>query len=312
MIGVTPNDMKWYLPLILQIALSNIAVPLLLKGKVATRNTKQRFMLFYVVCFGLTTLPLFALGKMPISSALVAPFLIGTIVALGNYAFWQATRMNLSATSLFLIINSILPLIFEQIWLREHARLSGLMLSGILLSVGAIGVFALYQRYGKKKRKGEPKERLPPSFFLYAGTFAVCFGISNFLVRVFALRSLPTEVFIGAWYAGTFFSSLLITLVLRMRTREDGTAEKTLSMNTVFVALLAITTILSVLVTFWTLHLAPLAVMSPIILVASVICPIVMGLFIFKENKHYDTTEWILFAAALTGSLLIALNFSQE
>jgi glucose uptake protein GlcU len=60
--------------------------------------------------------------------------------------------------------------------------------------------------------------------------------------------------------------------------------------------------------TFWALSLLPQIKAQPIFLVTELICPTLIGLFLFKERKGLTWREWGYFAIGIAGGMLVALH----
>jgi uncharacterized membrane protein len=237
-------------------------------------------------------------------------FVVGVFIGAGAYCNWLTTKLNLSATSLFLFFDDFLAIVLGFVFLGETRFLTPSISLGLVVCIAGIILFS-YNNYRKKKREETGKTRLPLRFFLYVTIFSTAWGVASFSKRYFALEGLEIGTYVASWYSGTFIAASIVclknlglpNLFLELRTT---TSKKELGLMTFSSVIIMLNVVLS----YWALGLAPLAVVQPIFYISALVLPLFIGLFIFKERKESDRVDYLSYGLGVVGAVIIGFSFS--
>ncbi len=218
----------------------------------------------------------------------VAP--VGFLVAFGAFWQWQAIKLNMSKTSLFLPLADVLTIILAGFLLGESNQWGLKFLTGALLCFSAVFLFQNW-----KKKEEEQKKWL---FFILL--MVVIFGTAAFLMKVFSFN-IPKQEFLTYWYTGAFFGSLIIFIF----TKKDS-AEKTGKLF-FLIPLLGLAVLGQLATYYWAFELAAASQVVPVRSAAITFLPVLAGWFIFKERKGLSKKEVLAFLIGIIGALLIIL-----
>lgn len=160
----------WFVPVILRILLINTIYPVLLKGKIITKDIIPRFFIQYMFCCLISLVCAMYLGQLFFSTTLLLLIGIGILNGFSAYADWQATKMNLSAMSLFSFLDDIIAISLGYLVLKEVEFLNWQIGLGLFLCIVAIALMSIGNY---KKSKDERNTALPLKFFMYVFIFTL-------------------------------------------------------------------------------------------------------------------------------------------
>ncbi len=248
--------MEWLLPVSLRILCISVIYPLLLKGRIVQENLSKRFFLQYFICAVLAGIFALSTGQFVLSGAFWTMYSVGIFIGVGTYLNWLTTKMNLSATSLFLFFDDLLAITLGFIFLGEIGFLSPALSVGLLICLTGIVVFS-YSNYRKKKVQ-TGVQHLPIRFFVYVAIFSTAWGIASFSKRYYALEGLEIGTYLLGWYLGTFTAAMIVCLknlgirrmALELRTTTQKREVGLMSVSSVLI-------MLNIVLSFWALKLAP-------------------------------------------------------
>src|SRR3989338_1063569 len=177
----------WLIPIVLRILLINAIYPVLLKGKIITKDIIQRFFLQYLFCSLISLACAVYLGQFVLGTTMFLLIGIGILNGVSAYADWRATEINLSSMSLFSFLDDVIAISLGFLILKETEFLNRQIGLGLLLCVLAIVLLSV-GNYMKKHREGGSNTALPLKFFVYVFIFTSIWGVNAFFIRWFALK----------------------------------------------------------------------------------------------------------------------------
>lgn len=270
--------------------------------------------IFYLIAWILIKL---VVGKFPVIKALIFQFLLclliiyfyqlakgelrfskdfffvaplGFLVAFGAFWQWQAIKLSLSKTSLFLPLADVLTVALAGLFLSEFAQWSLTILAGVIFCFLAVFLFQDW------KKKEENQKRWLFFTLLMIGIF----GTAAFLMKVFSF-DVPRGEFLTYWYTGTFLGSFVIFLFVKEKGFEK--ADKLFYL----IPLLSLAVLGQLATYYWAFELAPASQVVPVRSVGITFLPVLAGWFIFKERKGLSRKEILAFLMGIAGALLIIL-----
>jgi drug/metabolite transporter (DMT)-like permease len=134
----------------------------------------------------------------------------------------------------------------------------------------------------------------------------VIFGITNFMLKYFALSEISRLTFFSLWYSGAFIGTLPLLLLERSEHRK-------LFQRKIWKVPFASIGIFGAMATiYWALQLAPAGVVLPINQFGAPLVAILSGWWVFKERKGLTRLELAGFALGCIGIFFVVLsqNFS--
>ncbi len=291
--------MMWYVPVILEILIGFGFARYLMKKCTDTCDREHYFLLQYACCASIAFLVAAFLGQISFSKTAIAIMALGVINALATYCQWRAMALSMSKTSLFTMWDDLIAMFLSYSILREGRFFNPRLAAGVGISLLAIGLFV------RKDYKDKPAEKHSPSrLYAYILAYSVIWGVASFLMRLWAVNNVPPGTFLFGWYSGSFIGALA---VYKLCSPPPATRpfpvllKRTLPLSLAIVGSLALE--------FWAYSLAPLVVVQPIFLVAEIIVPTLIGLWIFKERKNLGLNGWLYFALGIGGALITALSW---
>jgi len=274
--------MLWYVPVLLRIAVTYVALPILVKP----------------------------LAEHPARAPILALQFFGAF-GLAAYAYWRAIDLSLSRTALFAFWDDLIAMGLSYGLLGEGRFLNGWVLTGIGLSVLAVILFTVH---GYVTRADSPKDQapVPRVHFLYVGLYSVILGLGVFFMRYIGLQDIGLAQFLVNWYGGAGVAAGLLVLTLRLRMRTPAaplalTRQEWLRLGAGSLLILG-----SVGAAYGAYRLAPQTVVQPLFLVGEMVGPALIGLYVFGEREALARRDQAYFALGLAGGLLVALSFSAQ
>ena len=291
--------MFWQIPVSLRLVTAYVATPILIKKIVGLPSLKKNFCWQYLFCFSFSVVWALYFGFNLSQSVLILIF-IGLANSLGAYAYWQATKISLSKTSLFMQADDLIGMFLGYLILGEVKFLNTGLIIGILLCFCAVGILT----------RKESNLALVKWVMIY-GTI---WGGVIFATRYFALEGMSFSQFLFGWYGGSFLGSLLIlSFVPDLEESEEGGKKDTKETNKtrlfLGIASLAIAVWLSMVLGYWVMNLSPIAIAQPIFLVSKAVLPAIIGLWIFKEAATLTNREKFAYIVGIAGVLIIAFSY---
>jgi hypothetical protein len=295
----------WYLPALARLFTAYLWAPVAIKRVSGQHSRPKRFVIQYLMCAMLSLVV--ALIFPPVwSKTLVVIFLIAMVNALGAYCQWCAMDLNLSRDSLFTIWDDIIGITLSYFILKESQFLSWHLGIGIILCLSALGAFIWRDL---KQKAGSTRTSVPPVFYVYVLTFSLIWGVIIFLMKYWNTASIPATSFIAVWYPGCFVGSLLVFAFMRKKdVKKEVAVTKLTAKNLREIFALSLAIFSSLLLGYLSYGLAPQIIVQPIYLVAEMTLPAIIGLLLFKERKGYDKLDWLLFALAIVGGVVVGTS----
>jgi hypothetical protein len=296
--------MPWYVPVAVRIVTGYVAVPILLKP-LADRYAQAPLLLVqFAGCFALALVLAAALGQASPDWTIVA---VGGVNGLAAYCYRRAIAISLSRTALFAFWDDLLAMGLSYGLLGEGQFLNLRIILGIALSVSAVILFTAHN--SRKGQAGKDEEnRTPMRLYWYAGAYSVILGVGVFFMRYLGVRGTGLGTFLVNWYGGVVLAAAFLLLCTPAEERAGQAMLPQGDWLRVFgLSCLVLGTMSAA---FWAYRLAPQTVVQPLFLVAEMVGPALVGLYVFAEREALDWQEHLYFAVGLLGGVLVALSFS--
>ncbi|MDO8599760.1 MAG: hypothetical protein Q7S02_06670 [bacterium] len=297
--------MTWHVPVLARIIVGNILTQIILKKMVGLPSRARRFVWQFAFCalFGLvgvactTTAP-------PRAAVLIAIACIGIVNSAGAWCQWRAMDISQSRTAVFTWADDLIAMGLGYAILAESKFLNWQLTIGVLVCVAASVAFPLTERW---RIRGADTAPTPWSLFKWIAIYSVIWGGALFAMRYYGIKeSVPISWFCAAWYSGSLLGAICVYAFLDSKERGAPLTVRGLMSTAVLAAFVGTTLALA----YWSRVLAPITVVQPIQQVSEMVCPALVGLYVFKEARQLSWTGKILFAVAMIGGVLIALSFS--
>jgi hypothetical protein len=315
---------RWFIPLGLSIFIGYVLQAILLK-RLADRDSRSTAQ-FVGFCGAAGLALIFGLLRKAIilDSASLTIIAIGFVNALAARAHVEATRINMTFASVFLVLDDVLAMTLAWFILNEGKFFTPIIATGVTLAIETAMFFAIYK--GKKveikklkdeiktlknltkKPESETIQRLGDEWklVLYVLAFSLTWGVAIFSMRYFNVGpvQLPASRFLWCWYSGAVLGAGLIYFF------DKKNQSKMSTLQTIEAFGLSLTMITSLGCTYWSLSYAnkPQIGLQPLYLIAGMILPTLLGLFYFKEIESFDWNERFLLGLAATAGLIISLG----
>lgn len=296
----------WAILLGLYIVVGHIWGAWLLKKISREGAREERFVLNYVLAAALAACFAIYLGDFSFGTAFFIVLGMGFANGLAAYCQWRATDISLSKSHLFTWGDDVIAMVLAYYLLNESQFVTQPLGFGIAISLIAAALF-LYRDYQRSKESEIERGRSPLSLYLWVAGYSAIWGCTTFLVRYLAVADIGIGIFWLGWYWGALLSATLIILPLKARKR--GGIESVTSQDVKAAALFAVVIMAALALHYFTLQLAPIIVVQPILLIVEMLVPVLLGLFIFAEAKHLSKQEWLYFALGLLGACAIIFGF---
>ena len=297
----------WQVPVVLRILVSEGLFQILVKKTVHGSSRERRFLLQYIFCALIAIFAALYLGTISLSITTGVIFLIGFCNGFGAYCFWRAIEINQSKNAIFTIFDDLIAMVLSYIVFQEGQYLNMLAKIGIISSIATVLLFSLNDYY-KTRVKGSNDLKL----YLYVGFYSVVWGIALFAQKYFGAQHVPVTTFLSSWYAGAILAAMVIFLIQSKRNHKSFFKELRLCWNRhdLLVSFgLALCVIGSVGLAYWAYQLAPQNIIQPIFLVAQMVLPCLIGLYMFGEIKNFDKRSKILLVIGAISGIIVALSY---
>lgn len=218
----------------------------------------------------------------------------GFLVAFGAYFQWRAIEKSMSRTSLMFPMGDAITVFLAGIFLKEIRQWNLFWGIGIILCFSAAFLFRL--------KSSENKELDVKKWVFFAGGMVLIFGTAGFLMKFFS-NEVPGTEFLVYWYIGAALGALPIMLL------DKKKPQKPVRKSHLFlVPLLSISILGHIATQYWALELAHASQVVPVRTVGTTLLPILIGSFVFSENKGILKKDILAFAIGMTGALLIIFS----
>ena len=293
--------MLWYVPVAVRIITGYVAVPILLKPLVDRYVQATLLLLQFAACFGLALALAVALGQTYLDWTIVA---VGGANGFAAYCYRQAIAMSLSRTALFAFWDDLLAMGLSYGLLGEGQLLNTRIVLGIGASIAGVILFTVHS--SRKQHTGKDEQnRISAHLYLYAGAYSIILGVGVFFMRYLGVQGTGLGTFLVNWYGGVVLAAALLFL-----TAPDGEWTMLPRGDWLRVFGLSFLVLVTMSAAFWAYRLTPQTVVQPLFLVAEMVGPALVGLYVFGEREALDRLEQLYFAVGLVGGVLVALSFS--
>lgn len=296
--------LPWYILLPLHLFIAFGFCRWLMKSIQHQPSRVKKLFLQFLFCALIANIFAFSLGTREINRT---AFLIVGLGFLNGYAAfcqWQAIKISLSKQSVFTFGDDIVAMLLGYSILNEKSYLTSNLLFGIILCLGAAILFAVH---AQRKDQDGKKGFAVAAFFSYVLVYSVIWGVTDFFRRYFSISHVPAIEFVANWYVGATLMALVILLFV---SRIDQEENRPFTIKTGMSVLpLSIGILLAFMTGYWSLSVTPLIVFQPIVLVAEMVIPTAIGLYVFHEHQKLDRQEKIYFLLGLSGGIIVAFNF---
>ncbi len=295
--------MPWQVPVVLRIFFAHVVGQYLLKrvSGLPSRTRRLTWQFFFAAIFAL----LFALAtRTPLNHPwLLLIVALGAVNSFGTYCQWRAIAISQSKTALFTWADDLIAMALAYALLSEAKFLTLQLTSGALLCLGATLAFPFATSSSAVKKNDA--RRAQRALIGWVACYSVIWGLAAFAQRAFSLGGVSLPAFIASWYGGAFFGALGVKAFAGAKESGGALSAKGIAGT----AILAFSIWVAMILAYWQRQLAPIAVVQPIQQVSEMMLPAFIGLFVFKEARELNRRQWLLFAVALAGGLVIAFSF---
>lgn len=275
------------------------------KKIVGGNRRTERFLWQFAFTFIIAGIWVLISGDVVVNAAFWNVMLIGFIAGSGTFFSWKAIHLSQSRNALFTFWDDIIAMSLAFFVLHEGRFITAPIGIGIALSFVALFGFIWYARCQKSEKEG--LKPLPLIFYSYVGTYSIAWGLAVFGQRYWAFNDMPVSTFLFGWYVGALVAAALVFLVYKDAS-EDQRSTALLGPKDIAATFVLAMLILSSLGLASVSYRLPQMIVQPIYLVAEMIIPSLIGLFIFHERKHFARFEWLFFGLGAIGALMVGIN----
>jgi hypothetical protein len=300
--------MPWYVPVLLRIAVTYVALPILVKPLAEHSARAPILALQFFGAVGLALPAALLLGQATLHGPIAV---VGFFTGLAAYAYWRAIDLSLSRTALFAFWDDLIAMGLSYGLLREGRFLNGWLLTGIGLSVLAVILFTVHD-YVARADSPEDQVPVPRVHVLYVGLYSVILGLGVFFMRYIGLQGIGLAQFLVNWYGGAGVAAGLLVLSFRFRMRTPAVPLALSRHEWVRLGGGSLLILVAVGAAYGAYRLAPQTVVQPLFLVGEMVGPALIGLYVFGEREALARRDQAYFALGLAGGLLVALSFSAQ
>ena len=290
--------MLWLLPLSLLIITAYILMPILIR-KIARAPSRTRNLVWQYFYTAAIMGLIYAFCDWEINPSLLIIIGIGGFNAFACYCHWRAVDINLSKTYLYTLVDDVTAITLGYFLLNEAVYLNFWLYLGIAICLGSALLFV-----GIKKESmagGNENTRIFGWILLYS----FIWGAATFSMRYFSLEGVSIVTYVFGWYSGSLLGALLIFVIAGQKERGDKLNWK----QRLNVLPLALAICIALFFLYWLRSLTPVSVSQPILQVAEMLFPTLIGLWVFKEIKKVSLKEKLYYGLAVIGGLTINFSF---
>jgi hypothetical protein len=268
-------------------------------GKSGPRERARNLVFQYAWMLGVSICAWFLLGgeqAFPESVYVIA--LSGGIVTVGTYFQWRAFAISTSMSALIPALTSAIAFALSGLILNEWQELAEPMrLAGICLVTLGLTLYFMHRR--------RTAHGIPISFLWQALPAIIVFGVTTFLMNIWAQSNVTLGVFLLAWYGGAFFGSCILFTLLRLRAKEKAAPLRGRVMLLVLGS--ALSGIAATGLAFVSFEMAGQTLTLPLYAVGGIVGPALVGFLLFKEWRQIAGIQWIYLIIAFAGACMIAI-----
>jgi len=313
-LGILPFEekrMEFLLTYLTRLVVNDGAKFWLTKKASATVGREPRFLLMFITAAVIAG----ALGPWTFDRTFWTIAAVGFVQAFGTYCHWRAFDISMSKASLYAWPDDVFAMLLAVVYLKEVHVLNVPMALGILCSLGAMVLF-MRSDAAKKNDAGKSNPRM---LWLWILGYSGLWGGAFFSLKYFAVKEVPVLAFIQPWYLGAVLAAFIVCgIAVRGRAFKGIAALPAASLA--ISGALGIAILLSLVLTFSVLRLAPLVVAQPMFLVTESVIPALIGLLElkvlgfklgFSEGQDYTLFDWMCFGLGVLGVCLIAIGYAR-
>lgn len=300
--------MIWHIYVLLRILVANVLLQCIIKKIVGSSMREKVFFLQFFLCAIFGWVLMVALS-LPVDWFILAAFGTGVITTIGTFFQWETTKHSQSVSAITSVFYQFIGMAISYIVFQEGRYLNTLNVSGIVISMGSVILLGIHNG---RKTQSKGNQVISPKIWWFVFAYSSLWGISVFLQKYFAAKEYSLPIFIAGWYTG---AACVAGIFLIAHWRKQGMSSAQgfaahFHWKTLLVSLsCGFCLVASLGLAFWAYQLAPLILVQPILIIAEVIFPALMGFWIFKEAKGLDVRDFTLFAAGIIGAILVATSF---
>ncbi len=301
--------MPWYVPLLATIANSCAVYPWFLKRWVSNeRGLKRRLLLQYIFCLALALAVFAAVHPGTAPGAPLALLVLGAANGFSVYCQWRAVQAHLSKFSLLTFWDDILAIALGYVVLGEAQFINRWLGAGLVcMSVATAGLVG-----SERMRTAKNGNKVGFRFYRFVLYYTTVSGLASFFKRSLALAGISQAEWLLGWYGGSIVTVLALSAWLSDDPESTAASDGKrvfLRRDVVLAAASSSFVFANAWTSFWTAQVAPITVFQPVLFVAAMVIPVLIGLFAFKEAKGLGWLEGALMALAALGGFLAAYGY---
>jgi hypothetical protein len=300
--------MPWYVPVVVRILVTYIALPILVKPLAEHPARAPILALQFLGAVGVALPIALILGEGTLHGPTA---IVGFFTGLAAYAYWRAIDLSLSRTALFAFWDDLIAMGLSYGLLREGQFLNGWVLTGMGMSVLAVILFTVHT-YISPATGDKDQAPVPSVHFLYVGLYSVMLGLGVFFMRYIGLQDIGLGRFLLNWYGGAGLATGLLVLTFRMRMHTPAVPLALSRQAWLRLWGGSLLILVAVGSAYGAYRLAPQTIVQPLFLVGEMVGPALIGLYAFGERETLARRDQAYFALGLAGGLLVALSFSFQ
>jgi len=294
--------MPWQISALLRALVAYGVQPTVTKKVVDLPSPTRRLVWMFGLCFAFSAVAL-AVTRQTIHLAHAWVAILGALNCVALYWHWNAVRISLSKSAIFAQMDDVVAFCCAAIFLGEVRFITLMIGVGIVLCLIGVYLFAFV-----KDRAGVEGERINKQnrkMILFVLGYSVLWGLDLFVSRIAGVNDVSVPEYTFWRYGSSWIGALIL-----MRVRGTAEAGSPLTKKGVLgVGVLAAITWVAMLLEYSILRRVPLTVVQPIFQISELLFPPLAGWLLFKEHKTFRMPEWVGFAFAIAGGLVIAFSY---
>lgn len=303
----------WLVPVALRILICNTLYPWFFKAKIlnTVKGNDVAFVRFFTFHYFFAALLGFLtalwLGQTKPDKLLVVIMIIGAANGYAAYCQWKVDQYSLAFAGLTFFMDDVIAMTLGYTVLNETKYLNPGMITGLSFCAVAI-TLVVYRKY----QKGAGDEHgVTPKLLFYVLAYTTIWGFAKFSIRYFTLSD-PSIIgkWVFGWYGGAFIVAMIIFFFSEFLSNKTRDVKPIPLPQMTWKSAVAGAVIFSgVFLAFWAFTTAPITVVNPIFFTAQMVPRMLIGLYIFKEIKQFDSLEKSYMALSIIGAAIIALSY---